>query len=75
MEEDDDDEDGLRVEDIEMAGEDELLFMNTDDDDAAPLESMPSLFDTVHEPFLSSSWVSASTTAGEPPTGTAGAKS
>ncbi|RLM93481.1 putative WRKY transcription factor 27 [Panicum miliaceum] len=75
MEEDDDEEDGLRVEDIEMAGEDELLFMNTDDDDAAPLESMPSLFDTVDEPFLSSSWVSASTTAGEPPTGAAGAKS
>jgi hypothetical protein len=75
IEEDDDEEDGLRVEDIEMAGEDELLFMNTDDDDAAPLESMPSLFDTVDEPFLSSSWVSASTTAGEPPTGAAGAKS
>ncbi|OEL27441.1 WRKY transcription factor 22 [Dichanthelium oligosanthes] len=74
-EEDDEDEDELMVEDMEMAGEDELLFLNTDGDDAAPLEPMSSLFDIVDEPFLSSPWVSASTAPGEPATGAAGAGS
>ncbi|CAL4888637.1 unnamed protein product [Urochloa decumbens] len=74
---DDDEEEELMVEDMEMAGEDELLFLNADGDDAALLEQpMSSIFDIVDEPFLSSSpWVSAAAAAGEPATGTAGAGS
>ncbi|RCV04550.1 hypothetical protein SEVIR_1G010100v4 [Setaria viridis] len=72
MEEEDDEEDELMVEDMEMAGEDELLFL-TDGDDAAPLEPRSSLFDIGDEPFLSFPWVPAPTTAGEPATGAAGA--
>ncbi|CAN6237784.1 unnamed protein product [Urochloa humidicola] len=73
-------EDELMVEDMEMAGEDELLFLSADGDDlaAAPLDQpMSSIFDIVDEPFLSSSpWVSASAAAaGEPATGAAGAGS
>jgi hypothetical protein len=52
--EDEDEEDELMVEDMEMAGEDELLFLNTDGDDmVAPLETRSSLFDIRDEPFLS----------------------
>ncbi|CAD6251178.1 unnamed protein product [Miscanthus lutarioriparius] len=72
MEEDDDEEDELLVEDMEMAGEDELLFLNTDADAGAP---MSSLFDIVDEPFLSSPWVTATSSAGEPATGAAAAGS
>ncbi|CAO2045358.1 unnamed protein product [Urochloa humidicola] len=76
--EDEEEEDELMVEDMEMAGEDELLFLSADGDDAALLEQQPmsSIFDIVDEPFLSSSpWMSASATAGEPATGAAGAGS
>ncbi|KAL6606089.1 hypothetical protein ACP70R_041742 [Stipagrostis hirtigluma subsp. patula] len=70
MEEDDEEEeDELLVEDMEMAGEDELLFLSGDADGAAPLEPMSSLFD-VDEPFP---WSTA--TAGEPAAGAAGAGS
>ncbi|CAL5022753.1 unnamed protein product [Urochloa decumbens] len=71
-------EDELMVEDMEMAGEDELLFLSADGDDAALLDQpmSASIFDIVDEPFLSSSpWVSASAAAGEPATGAAGAGS
>ena len=78
-EEMDDDDDELLVEDMEMVGEDELLFLNIDADaeaDAgAPLEPMPSLFDVVDEPFLNSPWLTATSSAGEPATGAAGARS
>ncbi|XP_062223582.1 probable WRKY transcription factor 27 [Phragmites australis] len=74
MEEDEDEEDELLVEDMEMAGEDELLFLNGDAGDAAAqLEPMSSLFEAVDEPFLSSPWTMA--TAGEPAAGAAGAGS
>jgi hypothetical protein len=62
MEEEDDDE--LLVEDIEMVGEDELLFLNTDADVGAPLDPMSSLFDVVDEPFLSSPWGTATSNVG-----------
>nr|ACG45221.1 WRKY39v2 - superfamily of TFs having WRKY and zinc finger domains [Zea mays] len=78
-EEMDDDDDELLVEDMEMVGEDELLFLNIDADaeadSGAPLEPMPSLFDVVDEPFLNSPWVTATSSAGEPATGAAGARS
>uniref|UniRef100_A0ACD5Z6A8 Uncharacterized protein n=1 Tax=Avena sativa TaxID=4498 RepID=A0ACD5Z6A8_AVESA len=49
-------EDELHVEDMEMAGEDDLLFLSGDSDNAAtPLSS---LFD-VDEPFLGSPWTGA----------------
>jgi hypothetical protein len=68
MEEDDEEEeDELLVEDMEMAGEDELLFLNTDTDVDAGAP-MSSLFDVVDEPFLSSPWVTATSSAGEPAT-------
>jgi WRKY transcription factor 22 len=68
----DDDEDELLVEDMEeMAGFDELLFLNGDAaDSAAPMET---LFDVVDEPFLGSLW--ASTPAGSPAAVAAGAGS
>ncbi|PUZ74985.1 hypothetical protein GQ55_1G110600 [Panicum hallii var. hallii] len=70
MEQDDDeDKDELMVEDMEIAGEDELLFLNTDGDYIAPLEQMSSLSDMVDESFLSSPWVSASTIADQPAKG------
>jgi WRKY transcription factor 22 len=62
-----DDEDELLVEDMEMAGVDELLFLNGDADSASP---MSPLFDIVDEPFLGSPWVTA--TAGSPAAGAAG---
>jgi hypothetical protein len=74
MEEDEEEEDELLVEDMEMAGEDELLFLNTDTDVDAGAP-MSSLFDVVDEPFLSSPWVTATSSAGEPATGAAGAGS
>ncbi|KAJ1278890.1 hypothetical protein BS78_04G113700 [Paspalum vaginatum] len=70
MDEEEEEEDELLVEDMEIAGEDELLFLNADA--GTPLEPMSSLFD---EPFLSSPWVTATTSAGEPATGAAGAGS
>ncbi|CAN6272191.1 unnamed protein product [Urochloa humidicola] len=76
--EDEEEEDELMVEDMEMAGEDELLFLNADGGDETALldQPMSSIFDIVDEPFLSSSpWVSASATTGEPATGAAGAGS
>jgi hypothetical protein len=52
--EDEDEDDELMVEDMEMAGEDELLFLNTDGDDlVVPLQPRSSLFDIGDEPFLS----------------------
>lgn len=66
--EEEEEEDELLVEDMEMAGEDELLFLNGDDDFAAPMDTMTSIFD---EPFLGSPWA----TAGSPPAGAAGAAS
>jgi hypothetical protein len=70
MEQDDDeDKDELMVEDMEIASEDELLFLNTDGDYIAPLEQMSSLSDMVDESFLSSPWVSASTIADQPAKG------
>jgi len=55
MEEDNvEDKDELLVEDMEIAGEGELLFLNTDGDYATPLESLSSLFDMVNESSLSS---------------------
>ncbi|XP_062218789.1 probable WRKY transcription factor 27 [Phragmites australis] len=77
MEEDEEEEEEeeLLVEDMEMAGEDELLFLNGDGNSAAPLEPMSSLFDIVDEPFLCSPWMAASATAGEPAAGAAGAGS
>ncbi|WVZ77048.1 hypothetical protein U9M48_024950 [Paspalum notatum var. saurae] len=65
MDEDEEEEDELLVEDMEIAGEDELLFLNTDADAGTPLEPMSSLFDAVDEPFLSSPWVTATTSAGD----------
>ncbi|KAK1616893.1 hypothetical protein QYE76_022410 [Lolium multiflorum] len=54
------DEDELLVEDMEMAGEDDLLFLSGDSDNAAtPLSS---LFD-VDEPFLGSAWTEMATGA------------
>jgi WRKY transcription factor 22 len=59
MEEDEEEEEEeeLLVEDMEMAGEDELLFLNGGDDNAA-LDGTPmsSLFDIADEPFLPSPW-------------------
>jgi hypothetical protein len=53
-------EDELLVEDMEMAGEDDLLFLSGDSDNAAtPLSS---LFD-VDEPFLGSHWTGMATGA------------
>lgn len=66
---DDEDKDELLVEDMEIAGEGELLFLNTYDDYTAPLEPMSSLFDMDDESFLSSPWVSASTIADQPAKG------
>jgi WRKY transcription factor 22 len=77
MEEDDEEEeeeDELLVEDMEMAGEDELLFLSTDADADAGAPTS-SLFDVVGEPFLSPPWVTAASSAGEPATGAAGAGS
>ncbi|KAL6889035.1 hypothetical protein ACP4OV_010061 [Aristida adscensionis] len=73
MEEDEEEEDELLVEDMEMAGEDELLFLNGDADFAAPLEPVSSLFDA-DEPFLPAPWITTAT-AGEPAAGAAGAGS
>jgi WRKY transcription factor 22 len=71
VEDDDEEEDDLLVEDMEMSGFDELLFLNGDAaDSAAPMET---LFDVVDEPFLGSLW--ASTTAGSPAAVAAGAGS
>ncbi|XP_051227283.1 uncharacterized protein [Lolium perenne] len=54
------DEDELLVEDMEMAGEDDLLFLSGESDNAAtPLSS---LFD-VDEPFLGSPWTEMATGA------------
>jgi WRKY transcription factor 22 len=61
---DDEEEDELLVEDMEMAGEDDLVFLNGDADSKALLEPMSSLFDVIDEPFLGSPWSSA--TAGQP---------
>lgn len=63
MEEDDDEEeDELLVEDMEMAGEDDLLFLSGADseDGATP---MSSLFD-VDDPFLGSPWNGGGAAAG-----------
>jgi WRKY transcription factor 22 len=68
--EEEDDEDELLVEDMEMAGVDELLFLNGDADSASPMSSP---FDIVDEPFLSSPWATA--TVGSPSAGAAGAGS
>ncbi|KAG8070401.1 hypothetical protein GUJ93_ZPchr0006g42194 [Zizania palustris] len=61
MEEDEEEDDELLVEDMEMAGEDELLFLNGGDDTVAALDDgisatpIHSLFD-IDEPFLGSPW-------------------
>jgi WRKY transcription factor 22 len=68
--EEEDDEDELLVEDMEMAGVDELLFLNGDADSASPMSSP---FDIVDEPFLGSPWATA--TVGSPAAGAAGAGS
>ncbi|KAL5211614.1 hypothetical protein ABZP36_022461 [Zizania latifolia] len=65
MEEDEEEDDELLVEDMEMAGEDELLFLNGGDDTAAALDGIsatpiPSLFD-IDEPFLGSPWTEPTT--------------
>ncbi|KAL5208291.1 hypothetical protein ABZP36_032726 [Zizania latifolia] len=65
MEEDEEEDDELLVEDMEMAGEDELLFLNGDA--AAALDGisttpMSSLFD-IDEPFLGSPWTELTTTS------------
>ncbi|KAG8058661.1 hypothetical protein GUJ93_ZPchr0002g25122 [Zizania palustris] len=64
MEEDEEEDDELLVEDMEMAGEDELLFLNGDA--AAALDGISatpisSLFD-IDEPFLGSPWTEPTTT-------------
>ncbi|KAF0932935.1 hypothetical protein E2562_013134 [Oryza meyeriana var. granulata] len=53
MEEDEEEDDELLVEDMEMAGEDELLFLKGSGDDTAALDGTPmsTLFD-IDEPFL-----------------------
>ncbi|KAL6629444.1 hypothetical protein ACP70R_029209 [Stipagrostis hirtigluma subsp. patula] len=59
-EEEEEEEEELLVEDVEMAGEDELLFLSGDTDGATPLETTSSLFD-IDEPFLSSPWTTTAT--------------
>ena len=50
----DEDKDELLVEDMEIAGEDEMLFLNTNGNYAAPLEPLSSLFNMINASSLSS---------------------